>query len=165
MILLILPISYAVGLEAFPAMFLDEARVIVGRSAAAEDVVGAIDIMTSLQQKAGSSKITGGAVLDIEVTDIEDMNSIVVGGPCINSAAAYLLNYPVNCLEGFDAGKGIIRVYEFNNGKFALLAAGTTALDTRRVTNVLANYNDYSLSGMEMVIAGLNMNRIDVNIK
>ena len=161
-VLMVCTSAVALDLSSFPDMFLDEARVIVGKSAAAEDVVGAIDIMAALQQRAGRFKRLDHAVLDTEVMELDSKNSIVVGGPCINSAAARLMGFPENCMEGFEFGKGVIRLYEFDNGKIALLAAGTTALDTRRVTTVLANYNDYSLDGMEMVIAGLNINNIDV---
>ncbi len=153
----------ALDLSDFPTIFLDEVRVVVGKSAAAEDVVGAIDIVATLQQRMGTLRRIGGAVLDTEVEDLEAMNTIVVGGPCINSAAAKLMNYPENCLEEFEAGKGLIRIYEFDNGKIALLAAGTTALDTRRVTSVLANYGDYILSGGEMIVTGVSINDVRIN--
>ena len=164
-LLIICTNTIALDLKSFPDMFLGEVRVIVGKSAAAEDVVGAIDIMATLQQKAGRFKKLDNAMLDSEVVKLDSKNSIIVGGPCINSAAARVMGFPENCMEGFEMGKGIIKLYEFDNGKVALLAAGTTALDTRRVTTVLANYKDYSLSGEEMAIAGLNINEINVNAK
>ncbi|MBW2996217.1 hypothetical protein KY332_02845 [Candidatus Woesearchaeota archaeon] len=164
MLLLVSPVL-AVDLSNFPGVFLDEVRVVVGRSAKAEDVLGAIDIVAALQQRVGTCKRVGGAVLDTEVESLESMNTIVVGGPCINSAAARLLGYPENCLEGFEMGKGIIRIYEFDTGKYGLLAAGTTALDTRRVTSVLANYNDYALSGAEMMVTGLSISDIEIDSK
>jgi len=73
------------------------------------------------------------------------------------------MSYPRNCLSGFEQGKGIIKLYEFQNGKIALLVAGTTALDTRRVTTVLSNYKDYQLTGKEMVISEINLNHVNVN--
>ena len=154
--------AYAVDLSDYPDIFLQEVRIVIGKASDAEDVVGAIDIMTSLQQRVGRSRRLTGAVLDTEVDDLKSMNSIVVGGPCINSAAAFLLNYPANCLEGFEPGKGMIKLYAFDNGKIALLAAGTMALDTRRVTSVLAHYADYALSGTEMIIAGRTTDDITV---
>ena len=165
-LLVALPCVFAViDLSDFPHMFLGDVRVVVGRAAKAEDVLGSIDIMATLQHRVGSSRRLKGAVLDTEVLDLASMNSIVVGGPCINSAAARLMGFPTNCLEGFEMGKGIIKLYEFDNGNYALLAAGTTALDTRRVTTVLANYDAYALNGMEMVITGLSISNINVNPK
>ena len=164
-VLLVASSAIALDLSSFPNMFLDEVRVVVGKSAAAEDVVGAIDIMAALQQRAGRFRRLDNAILDTEVRSLDSKNSIIIGGPCINSAAARVMGFPENCMEGFEMGKGVIKLYEFDNGKLALLAAGTTALDTRRVTTVLSNYKDYDLDGMEMVIAGLNINNINVNTK
>lgn len=163
--LLIISPVFAVDLSDFPNMFLDDVRIVVGRSANAEDVIGAIDVIVALQQRVGKSYRLGGAVLDTEVENLADKNTIVVGGPCINSMAAQLLNYPQNCLEGFELGKGTIKLYEFNNGNVALLAAGATALDTRRVTTVLANYPDYALKGAEITITGFTIADIQVNSK
>jgi len=162
-LVLVSPAFAAFDLGDFPNPFLDDMRVVVGKAAKAEDVLGAIDIVASLQQRVGRGRRLEGAILDTEVESLESMNSIVVGGPCINSAAARLMGWPENCLEGFELGKGIIKMYEFGNGNYALLAAGTTALDTRRVTTVLANYNDYALSGTEMIITGVSIKDVGVN--
>jgi len=163
MILIMISPVFAVDLTNFPEVFLEDVRVVVGRSAAAEDVVGAIDIVAALEKRVGTCARIGGALLDTEVADLESKNTIVVGGPCINSAAAKLMGYPKNCLEDFEMGKGIIKIYDFENGNYGLLAAGTTALDTRRVTSVLANYEDYVLSGNEMVVTGVSINDLDIN--
>ena len=97
--------AFAIDLGDFPQIFAEEVRIIVGKSAAAEDVVGAIDIVSALQQRACGFKKIESAVLDTEINKVEDKNSIVVGGPCINSAAARLMGYPTNCMEGFEMGK------------------------------------------------------------
>ena len=163
--LLVISPVLAVDLSNFPEVFLEDVRIVVGRSAAAEDVIGAIDIMAALQQRVGTYRRLGRAMLDTEVEDLESSNTIVVGGPCINSVAARLMGYPTNCLEGFELGRGIIKIYEFDNGNYALLAAGTTALDTRRVTSVLANYKDFALTGNEMMVTGFSIIDIKVNPK
>jgi len=157
--------AYAIDLSDFPNMFLGDVRIIVGRAAKAEDVLGAIDITVALQQRLGRNRRLEGAVLDTEVDDLSAKNAIIVGGPCINSAAAKIMGYPQNCLEGFELGKGIIKLYELETGNYILLAAGTTALDTRRVTSVLANYNEYALSGNEMIITGMSISQVNVDIK
>ncbi|MBR9691387.1 hypothetical protein GOV06_01250 [Candidatus Woesearchaeota archaeon] len=164
-VLMIISSANAAVLEDFPTMFLKDVRVVVGRAASAEDVIGAVDIMAALQQRAGKSIRLGGAVLDTELEDLEAQNTIIVGGPCINSAAAKVMGYPENCLEGFEMGKGIIKLYEFDNGNIALLAAGTTALDTRRVTTVLAKYDEFALSGTEMVVTGVSISDTNIALK
>ncbi len=164
LILIAIPV-FAADLEDYPEVFLKDVVVVVGRAAKAEDVIGAIDIVASLQQRLGKSRRLEGAILDTEVEDLESRNYIVVGGPCINSAAARLMGWPENCMEGFELGKGFIRMYEFDNGNHAILAAGTLAIDTRRVTSVLANYDDYAFSGKEMIVTGLSISDVIIESK
>lgn len=156
---------FALDLSEFPDMFIKDGNadvlVVVGKAAKAEDVIGAIDIVVMLQNMMGNQKLDI-ARMDSEVEVLSAQNTIIIGGPCANGAAAMLMGYPENCLEGFELGKGIIRLYEFENGKIAMLVAGVVALDTRRTTMVLANYQDYDLKGTEMVISGVSLNDITV---
>lgn len=165
-LVILVPSAFALDLNEFPNMFIKDgsinALVIVGKAAKAEDVLGAIDIVVMLQNKAGNKKLDI-ARLDSEVETLSTQNTIIVGGPCANSAAAKLMGYPKNCLEGFEMGKSIIRLYQFENGKIAMLVAGTVALDTRRATYVLANYQDYNLSGTNMIISGVNLNDVTIS--
>ncbi|MBD3354493.1 hypothetical protein GF361_00730 [Candidatus Woesearchaeota archaeon] len=164
-LLMAMPV-FGYDLGSYPAMFTRKStRIVIGKGASTEDVLGAVDIAVSLQQRMGEDKRLERAVLDTEVDNLEDMNTIVVGGPCINSMAAKLMGYPKNCLEGFELGKGIIKLYRFKDGNYALLAAGTLALDTRRVTSVLANYQDYALDGNEMIVTGLSISDLEINPK
>ncbi len=89
----------------------------------------------------------GAAVLPSEVGDIASQNTIVVGGPCVNSAAAKLMGNPVNCAEGFEDGKGVLRLFQQPTGKVSLLVAGYSAADSRRAARVLAQYSTYQASG------------------
>lgn len=168
-ILLIVLVSsvIAADLSNFPAMFIEintaNVLVVVGKAAKAEDVLGAIGIVTMLQTEVGVSGRLDIAKLDSEVDDLEAQNTLIIGGPCANSVAAELMGYPKNCLKGFELGKGFIRIYEHDNGNIAILAAGTLALDTRRVTYVLTNYDDYDLSGKEVIISGVSLTDIIVN--
>ena len=159
---------FALDLSDFPDMFIKgnsvDTIIIVGKSAKAEDVLGAIDIVVTLQNEIKYTKIDI-AKLDNEVSSLSAQNSIIIGGPCANAAAAKLLGYPANCLEGFEVGKGYIKLYEWNNGNIALLVAGTVALDTRRATSLLANYKDYTLEGTSMVVSGFNLKDIQVTPK
>ncbi len=165
--LLMLTSVFAADLSNFPDMFIGDntanVLVVVGKAAKAEDVLGAVGIVTMLQTEMWVTERLDIAKLDSEVSDLEAQNTIVIGGPCANSAAAELIGYPANCLKGFELGKGFIRIYENDNGNIAILAAGTLALDTRRVTYVLTNYEDYDLSGKEAVISGVSLTDIVVN--
>lgn len=168
-VILIMLISNVIALDLseFPSMFVKDGQadvlIVVGKSARAEDVLGAIDIVVMLQNELGGKKLQNIATLDNEVGSLDAHNTIVVGGPCANSAAAKLLGYPANCLEGFEVGKGYIKLYQWSNGKIALLVAGTVASDTRRTTYVLANYKDYMLNGTSVIVSGVSTN--DLTIK
>jgi len=161
--------AFAVDLMDFPAMFLENIDentvIIIGKSAQAEDVIGSIDIAVMLQKESKSGKTIDIAKFDTEISDISLYNSIVVGGPCVNSVAAKLMNYPKNCLEGFETGKAIIKLYGFKNGNSALVVAGTAAADTRRATYVLSNYNEYNLTGTETTIVGIDLNELRITKK
>jgi hypothetical protein len=156
----------ALDLSEFPKMFVADDKtntvVIVGKAAKAEDIIGAIDIVSALQTEC-SGKRLDMAKMDSEIGVLDAYNSIIVGGPCANAAAAKILNYPENCLNGFELGKGYIKLYEWSNGNIAMLVAGTTAVDTRRTTRVLANYKDYHLNGTSMVVSGVSLT--DLTIK
>ena len=164
-LIMLISTVFALDLSEFPDMFIknDDADVliIVGKAAKAEDVVGAIDIIVMLQNEIGNEKLNI-ARLDSEVEKLSAQNTIIIGGPCANSAAAKLLGYPKNCIKGFEAGKGVIKLYGFENGNIALLVAGAVALDTRRATYVLANYNDFDLNGTERVVTRISLKETTV---
>ncbi len=107
----------------------------------------------------------GSAKLDKDVADWAAQNLIVVGGPCANTVAAALMGNPADCGAGFKEGEGIIKLYKADTGKVSLLAAGYSALDTRRVTRVLANYKEYasSLKGSEVKVTGTTLTDVTVS--
>ncbi len=104
----------------------------------------------------------GAAKLASEVANIKAVNAIVVGGPCANAAAATLMGNPEKCWEAVPENKAIIKLYE-NAGNVALLVAGRSALDTRRASRVLANSDDYDLSGSEVEVTGTSLTDISVS--
>lgn len=99
----------------------------------------------------------GLAVLDRDAPAVGSENLIVVGGPCANTVAAELLGNPENCAEGFEPGKAIIRAWD-KTSTVAILVAGYESQETLGASRVLAQYEDYSLSGdeVEVVVADLN---------
>ena len=100
----------------------------------------------------------GAAKLASEVSDVKAQNTILVGGPCANAAAATVLGNPVDCTAGFTPGEGRVELYEHANGNVAMLVAGYGAVDTRNAAAVVANYGDYksSLKGMKVVVKKVN---------
>ena len=97
------------------------------------------------------------AVLDTEVLVYGAQNIIVVGGPCVNAAAAELLGNPADCTEGFTEGTGVLRLFERANGNVALLVAGMTGMDTRRAARALSEYSSHALAGTEMIVYGTSL--------
>jgi len=88
----------------------------------------------------------GATKLASEVPDITAVNAILVGGPCANAAAAEIMGNPADCTAGFEAGKGLIKLFE-NDGNVAMLVAGYAAADTRAAAKVISNHGDYALEG------------------
>jgi hypothetical protein len=105
----------------------------------------------------------GAAQLASDIADAKAQNLIVVGGPCANKVAADLLNLGPgdDCSAGFTQGQAVLRLIE-NGQNVALLVAGYSGEDTRKATAVLANHEDYTLSGKEMVVKGTSMQEITV---
>ncbi|MBW2981268.1 hypothetical protein KY343_00165 [Candidatus Woesearchaeota archaeon] len=148
-VLLLVSTVFAYDLSEFPDIFLGKrATIVIGSAAKAEDMAGAINVAVTLVQNG----IRIESMLDKDIDDIYAQNLVVVGGPCINSVAAKLMGYPSNCLEGFEVGKGRIKIYEYGNGKIALFLAGMTAFDTRMSTLAVTNYENLNLSGQEMEV-------------
>lgn len=167
MILAVLALSVsAADLKDFPGLFIEDdsvnAVIVLGRAAKAEDVIGAIDIVAMLQNELGGKKIEIARLDNEVVGNLADYNTIMVGGPCANAASAKLLGYPKNCLEGFEVGKGYVKLYQWSNGNLAMMVAGTVALDTRRATTVMSNYADYNLTGNSLIISGISMKELTV---
>ena len=86
----------------------------------------------------GSSGSLGNVVVkDTEVSSVSSKNLIVVGGSCINSAAAFLVGSAAcesdfTDATGIGSGQFLIQSFgdAYSTGKVALLVAGYTAADT-----------------------------------
>jgi hypothetical protein len=132
------------------------ANVFVAPLAAKVTTAGGSEVMA---EKVNPFSV-GLAVLD---TDAEGMtkNMIVVGGPCVNVVAADLMGNPTACAEGFEPGKAKLKLFE-SGSRVSLLVAGYSAQDSLGAAYVLADYEDYSLSGDEMEVVVTSLNDIDV---
>ena len=137
----------------YPKPFIDKdmlnSIIVVGENAHTGDIIGAFDIAMTIGLPIESTIV----VLDTEIDNIKDQNIIVVGGPCVNMAAAELLGWPLKCDQDFEPGKAKIKL--FNNGdNIALLVAGYSVYDTTMACRVLVNHADYNLNGNEIEVAG-----------
>ncbi len=112
------------------------------------------------------SKINvGSAKLDSEISDVAANNLIVVGGPCVNKVAAQVLGktYPAcGNASGIAPNTAMIKAVAQTTGKVALVVAGWEAVDTRRASRVLANYDQYDLSGSSVEVTGTSLTDIKV---
>jgi len=127
-------------------------------SEATADVYITSGVVSTSTTAAGEAGIVyafvdiGSVMRDVEVADWKATNVIVVGGPCVNTVAAELLESdPANCAVGFEEGKAKIKLFEVED-KVALLVAGMTGADTKRAGLVLKDYATYEgdLAGMEV---------------
>ncbi len=105
----------------------------------------------------------GIAVLDTEASGWQNENIIVVGGPCVNTVAASLMNSGSDCAAGFSEGKAMVKLFP-QGSKVAMLVAGYSADDTRRATKVVHNYASYAndFKGMELEVSGTSMSDISI---
>jgi hypothetical protein len=109
----------------------------------------------------------GSAKLASEIAGQEtSQNLILVGGPCINVAAATLMgsSSPLcGAASGLSEGEAVVKLFE-NGDNVAMLVAGWSAADTRRATKVVAEYQDYAdkLVGSEVVVTGTSLSDINV---
>ncbi|MDP7323482.1 MAG: hypothetical protein QF632_01835 [Candidatus Woesearchaeota archaeon] len=130
--------------------------------------------ISKVQTEGGSSvssQVTpialGTAKLASEVADVKAQNAIVVGGPCVNTAAATLLDNPTPCTSGFSEGKALVKLWEHSNGNVAMLIAGFSALDTRRAARVIAEGTklaELDDGVMEVEVTGTTLTEATVSV-
>ena len=117
-----------------------------------ESAAGEGDAVTINKIDVGATKLAS------EVADIKAVNSILVGGPCANAAAATVMGNPADCTAGFEPGVGKIQVWDVGTGNVAMLVAGYSALDPRNAAQVVANYKKYAsqLKGTAVEVKKVN---------
>ncbi len=113
---------------------------------------------TTTKTKGGEictiANISPRTLLDSEVgSRVQDYNLILVGGPCASDTVAMVDTFPACGEWPYQPGEAVIWLAE-NGDNVALLVAGTDALDTRMAAKVLANHEDYDLSGDKAMVTG-----------
>ena len=115
--------------------------IVYGEDAAQEDMMGAFmisDIFPIIEEDEGLNPYIKKAS---EVTNPQNQNIILVGGPCANPLSEKITNLEgYNCNDWkFEPGDSIVKVFD-NGGKKAILVAGTTLLDTWKMTGAIRRY-------------------------
>ncbi|MDD5086459.1 MAG: DNRLRE domain-containing protein [Candidatus Nanoarchaeia archaeon] len=152
-----------VDLSDYPYPFIENNLanfiMVLGVNSKAEDIIAATDILLSLVDTRDDKKIEmHPPILDTEIANIYSQNTMIVGGPCINNAAAELMGITSNqpeCTSGFEEGKAKIKLFQGLEGQgdnVILLVAGYDEIGTLTAANVLSNYKDYGLHGQEVVV-------------
>jgi len=116
---------------------------------------------------SGTTQLGNVIVKDSEVSNVATKNLIVVGGSCINSAAAALVG-GAKCgaswteATGVGSGQFLIKGYASSDitSKLALLVAGYDAADTKNAATYLTNkaidtskeYKGTSSTSAELVV-------------
>ena len=109
----------------------------------------------------------GAARLASEISDVTKDNLILVGGACANAATATVEGVSQSepdCIAGLQSGEAVIKLYDQSSGKVAMVVAGMDAMDTRRATRVISNFDAYNLSGSEVKVTGTSLTDIKVSM-
>ena len=151
-------------LKDYPKMFIKDNQfdglIVVGDNAPAEHVIAATDIAMGLQHLIGDDKKpnktgkinVGAAVLSSEVESLDE-NIISIGNPDINPTTAKIMGAAYKESLKFDKDTALIKIYDLENDKKAIVIMGYDASLIRAAANVLSNQKDYSLSGQEILVA------------
>jgi hypothetical protein len=134
-----------------------------------EEVEAAVYITSSdaVVSNSGSSTLGDVLVMDTEVSSVSSKNLIIVGGSCINSAAATVLGgaycgAAFTDATGVGSGQFLIQGFDgaISTGKLALVVAGYDAADTVNAATYLKTqtvdtakkYVGTSATSAEMVV-------------
>ena len=123
---------------------------------------GNLDVTTVVGDKSSSSNVLaqtnivlslGNLGTDVKIenklaSEIEDLNQniISIGNACVNKISAEIMNNPEPCDKDFPKGKGYIKLYKYNDF-LHLIVAGHTEVGTKKMAEILANYENYNLKG------------------
>jgi len=142
-------------LSDYPSPFIKSGKlnayVIVGAKASSLEVVAATEILSGLEFEERVGSYYPDA-LDKDFDSIAGKNAILIGNPCNNRFIAALMPYETNCIEDFDSGKAIIKLYKTGDSTYALVVGGYSGQDTRRAAQYLGRYKSKDMKGTEMSV-------------
>jgi hypothetical protein len=166
------------SLSAYPEFLFDDindltsfkGQLVIGQYAPTSDVMVALDIATSLFHMNVSGNDTvplnpiavGVAVLDNEASYTKP--SLIIDGPCVNILAAWHLDNPANCANGYVTGIGRLDFLQ-KEGQTAIMVSGYTVDDIKNAKNVLVNWRQYEASfgnAKSICIKQISLNEVSV---
>ncbi|MEM4239862.1 MAG: hypothetical protein QXM31_02355 [Candidatus Woesearchaeota archaeon] len=144
----------------YPSFFMDGANfktnfiTIIGDEAPSSYVVA----VSNLMARTPGNKPIGFSMLASEIKDLSRYNAIIVGNACNNEVVARLLNNPSPCESApLPHNKGLIRLYESQNGNKAILVAGKTDSLVIAAVNVLGTEEFKGAAGSEVCVQGTSI--------
>ncbi len=142
--------NYFMDGDAFKSNFI----TVVGDEAPSSYVVA----VSNLMARTPGNKPTGFSMLASEISDLSRYNAVVAGTACNNEVVAKLLGNPQPCDSAdLPAGKGLIRIYESQNGNIVLLAAGKTDAQVLSAVNLIGTDQFISVTADEMCAQGTTL--------
>lgn len=143
----IIPEEKANDLPNYPNFLIKDGKLevttVVGDKSSSSNVLAQTYIVSSLSSL--------GREVNIEnklASEIEDLNQniISIGNACVNKISAEIMNNPEPCDKDFPKGKGYIKLYKYNDF-LHLIVAGYTDVGTKKMAEILSNYENYNLKG------------------
>lgn len=141
-------------LSDYPAPFVVEKQlnthIVIGEQAGSKGVIAGINIIRGLDFSGAKPGYSTQAILDSEISSIDDKNVILVGNPCHNTHVAAL--YKINdgdCKQGLSVGDKIIRLFKTGTGTYALVVNGYSEDDVRDASVLIEKWEEMSMTGTE----------------
>jgi len=132
--------------------------IVVGSFAPTSDIIGAIEIASSIKEKFNQSP---ALLLSSQISN-PNKNLIMIGNVCQNSAIEKISSTS-NCQYNLERGQGILQLFN-NNGHVQIIASGYSGIDVRRATRVLAEWDKYKVHGTKLLITGTTLSDINVTV-
>ena len=144
-----------IDLSDYPTPFIKNGKlnayIIVGAKATSLEVVANTELLAGIEF---TSRIGDYApdILDTDLNSIADKNAILIGNPCNNKFIAKLSPYDTDCLEEYEQGEAILKLFKTGTDTYALVVGGYSGQDTRRAAQFLGNHKNKNLKGNEMTV-------------
>ncbi len=147
--------SLAVSLSEYPTFFGSNLPVVVvGQNAPSSDVSAAISIIKAIynvQDSQGPAPLPAGSTgIDVDIADVSQRNTILVGSACNNQLTSKILGNPSPCDSAVPSGKGLVKLYVHPQGTITLVLAAQGA-KTVDLVKIVQTWNQPNLAAYEVV--------------
>ncbi len=145
----------AVSLSGYPTFFGSNLPVVVvGQHSSSSDVSAAILIIKAIynvQDSQGFAPLpAGSAGVDVDIADVSQRNTILIGSACINQLTSKILGNPSPCDSAVPSGKGLVKLFVHPQGTITLVLAaqGDKIID---LVKIVQAWNHPNLASYEVV--------------